>query len=342
MTKKNPLNDMLVRISSIRKNPNQSDARSFLHQILQNSPAMAVSKAATLIADLTCGKEFSEDDDEAPPAKPGELADPSWQEFFPDFLTAFNRSCDHPENYDKGANGKKALILALDRMEYDRPEPFLRGLTYSQIEANFDRAAYMRARCIAALIRLRYPERWTLLVDQLWDNWEEARLGAVWAATYEGSENAALVLRAKAIAGDKGLDLPGDPLDGGERVLGAIFSALVAMRGDRDTPFVARFLNDSAQTPFVRYQAAMALGESRLPSALALLVESWRTARENERLEVRERAAYGVAMQATDAALEVLRGWLRNGDALERQMLMDTAVELYGRDSRRYQSLLAY
>ncbi len=331
---------ILAKISALQKTPNPSADLPFLREVLVDGPGIAVAKAAEAIAGAACGGDYDEEEDTWSTAS--RSLPPEWEAFFPDLLNAFQLCCDKPDSFDKGALGKKALASALDRMGYDRPAPFLRGLTYQQIESNFDRAALLRSRCLAALMRLRHSERWLFLTNQLWDNWEEARIGAVRAALYEGGEIAETLLRAKALAGDKGSDFTSDASDGGHRVLGTVFAALLAMRGEKDVPLVAGFMNAAGQSVKTREQAALALGESRLPGALAALTTAWQDAwKEGDAAERKERALYGVALHGTDEAMQVLRGWVKGANPQDRRLLLRVTAELFGEESRRYRDLFS-
>lgn len=314
MARKSPLSTLLTRLSTIRGSAREPAARALLHDVFDRAQGVVVARAAEMVAETAL-------DGKAPDAPAGTV-DETWAaEFVPDMLAAFARRCDEPGRHDKSAAGKRALADALDKLECADPTPFLRGVAYTQVEMGDDKAAPLRARSLAALVRLRHPDRLLLLADLLWDAAETVRSDAARVAVYEGSDGAEALLRARLRAGDD------------EAVRAEIFAALLAMGGDKNAPLVAGFLQD----PDVREQAAIALGESRLPAALSALTEAWDDA---VRWEEREAAVFGVALNGGDAAMALLKERLEKADGDERNRIVATLELAFGEGSPRLARLV--
>lgn len=320
MAKKSPLQTQLDRLSAISHAPRDPESMRLLVTTLETAPGLALAKAADIICKAACGVGASDE------REPEEQVDGAWSaHFFPAMVAALARCCDNPDKHDKNAPGKTLLATALDRMEYPDAGPFLAGVRYVQMEpvmgGSVDVAPPLRARCIAALVRLRHPERFDIMGDLLWDPYPDARVGAARAAAYDGSDTARALLRARALAGDE------------EMVLGEVLSGILSFRGLRDVEFAGRFLAD----PAVLAQAAIALGESRMPQALAELERAWE---ESRSMEAWERIAFGMALHGTDEAMDILEKWVRAGPEDKRTGIMTAVAEVFCEESPRYQRLL--
>jgi hypothetical protein len=84
-------------------------------------------------------------------------------------------------------------------------------------------------------------------------------------------------------------------------VTGECFAALLSLDPAGSVEFVARFLN--SRTEGIGEQAALALGESRLPSAFEVLREAWERGAVSEQ---RRTLLVAIAMLRIDEALEFL------------------------------------
>lgn len=320
VAKKSPLQTQLDRLSAISLTPREPESVQLLIKTLETAPGLALAKAADIICKAACGVSASDEHE------PEEQIDDAWSAyFFPAMAGALARCCDDPDRQDKNAPGKTALATALDRMEYSDAAPFLAGAHYVQMEpvmgGSVDVAPPFRARCIAALVRLRHPERFDVMGELFWDACPDARIGAARAAAYDGSETARALLRARALAGDDDV------------VLGEVLSGLLSFRGLRDVEFVGRFLADSV----VQAHAAIALGESRMSQALAELERAWE---ETGNREAWERIAFGVALHGTDEAMTMLEKWVQAGPDDKRIGIMSAVAEVFGEENPRYQRLL--
>jgi HEAT repeat protein len=175
---------------------------------------------------------------------------------------AFERFLVDPLTSDKLCRGKIAIVQALDKLEHDRPDIFVRAASHVQHEpvwgGSEDSAAPLRAAAILALARLEYRGLLTLLVDALADPQKEVRTAAAQALGHHGSEPAILLLRLKARLGDKEAD-----------VISECLSGLLGCAPRESLPFVAEFLG-SDDTGHCE-AAILALGRSRLPEAFDLL-----------------------------------------------------------------------
>ena len=97
------------------------------------------------------------------------------------------------------------------------------------------------------LVRIRYRGVLALLVDLLTDEEKAARVGAVQALAYSGTEAAALLLRLKARLGDK------EP-----EVISECFGGILELAPDSGVPFVAEFLD--AEEEAIQEGALLASG----------------------------------------------------------------------------------
>jgi len=179
---------------------------------------------------------------------------------------AYPRFLDKPLKQDPSSFAKKAIARALVALDCNDAGFFLRGLAYRQLEpvwgGTADTAADVRASCAMGLVASGYPRALVELTSLLHDAEAVARIGAVRAIACGNPREAELLLRSKALAGDA------EP-----QVLGECFTGLLAVEPDETVGFVAGYLTHADEA--VRELAALALGESRLESALAPLQQVW-------------------------------------------------------------------
>lgn len=180
----------------------------------------------------------------------------------PDLVTSFSHFIEQSVKRDPRCAAKIAIAEALDRLDHRESDLFLQGFHHIQLEpvwgGTTDTAASLRARCMAALVRINHPDRYHLLADLLFDPCPDARRGAVRAAAYAGGEAGELLLRIKVHLGDKD-----------SSIVGECFAGLVQLAPDSALEFVGRALK--SQDAEIRELAALALGESHLPEAFGLL-----------------------------------------------------------------------
>jgi HEAT repeat protein len=245
---KQAFNEKLAGLEAIRKDPSAAEALPTLRGALRG-PGYLAGKAASLVAQA--GRK----------------------ELIPDLLAAFTRLFANPLKADPQCWGKSAIAKALKDLGFAESATYLGGAAHVQMEPVWggqeDTAGTLRGTCLLALVEchdLPDVDLLTHLTDALADRKKLVRVDAVRAIGQVGREEGALLLRLKALAGDPEVE-----------VTAACLATLIAMRAPGAIAFAARFLK--AEDPDVRLEAAAVLGESRDPSAFAVL----RDAREKER-----------------------------------------------------------
>lgn len=183
-------------------------------------------------------------------------------ELIPNLVTAFNRFMSKPPKADQGCLSKIAIIEALDNLDYDDDDVFLRGIHHVQKEPAYggpiDTAANLRGKCAFALARIGDTEVLFELITLLMDPEPQARIAAVKAVAHLACRESELLLRMKILAGDMEPD-----------VLGECFSGLISINPDRSLSFVGKFLVQDDH--LIAEVAAFALGESRETRAFEIL-----------------------------------------------------------------------
>jgi HEAT repeat protein len=210
------------------------------------------------------------------------------RELVPDLCAAFSRLLDDAVKVDRGCTGKNRVIEALLSFDAHEPDVYLAGLRHVQREPAFpepvDAAAGLRGLCAHALFHIGYPRAMTEVVPLLADPEEVTRMEAANALGGAGLDAAAAVLHLKVLLGDKEPD-----------VLGACYRGLLRHDPGRYLQVVKLALLEG--TPGVAEAAALALGESRAPGAIAVLKEALPGAR-GERLI--DGILLGVALSRSD------------------------------------------
>jgi HEAT repeat protein len=216
-----------------------------------------------------------------------------------DLVAAFDRFMIDPIETDPRCRAKIAIVEALNKIDDQHEGVFLRGLRHFQ-EAGRpnedDPAAPLRGHSALGLARIRYPGVVLLLVDLFFDSAVAARVAAAQALGDLGSPAAIPLLRFKALHGDKSSD-----------VTGACLSALMSADPEESLSFVAQFL--SGRGDAIQADAALALGESRRPDALDILIGHW----PNAHASFAEVLLLAIAMTRLPAALDFLLGILTKG-----------------------------
>ena len=181
----------------------------------------------------------------------------------PALAAAFDRFMIEPTDSDTNCRAKIAIVDALNTLEYDKEDVYLKAIRYSQRQRGWDGvfedlAGPLRASAAYGLLRINYVDLMLVLVDLLMDQETAAREAAAKTLGETRAVAAILLLRFKALVGDK------EP-----SVTSECLAALMVANPDASLPFVARFL----QSPLDEIQqgAAFALGESRRLDALEVL-----------------------------------------------------------------------
>jgi HEAT repeat protein len=278
MPKKRGIEAKLAQLSSLAKEPISASSVAELRKFLADSSNFVVADAATIV-----GK-----------ANLPDLA--------PELVAAFDRFMFDPEETDKQCRAKIAIVEALNKLDYENPEIFLRGFHHVQHEpvwgGTLDTAAALRGASAFGLVRLNHRDAITLLVDLLVDSEKVARVAAVQALESVGSVAAVPLLRLKARLGDKEPELTCECL-----------TALLR-REPEAVAFVSEFLH--AGNEDIRAGAALALGETRRPGAFEALRS---VAIDISPGSVQEAVLLGIAMLRQPAATEFLIGLIANGSA---------------------------
>lgn len=197
--------------------------------------------------------------------KAAELADElRLSELIPDLVAAFDRCMIDPVKSDPQCWAKNAIVKTLRDLNHDDPTVFLRGIEHVQMEAvwggTVDTAATLRGACALAVPACALDRQTILtrLVSLLVDKELPARLDAVTALGQVPGADTVLLLRLKALLGDK------EP-----EVTGRCFDILLELAPEESIPFVGRFLHGTDAD--LQTEAVGALAGSRQPAAAELL-----------------------------------------------------------------------
>lgn len=178
---------------------------------------------------------------------------------------AFERLMHDPVQRDPQCRGKAAIAKALRRAEAQGDEVFLAGVRHVQNEpvwgGRVDTAAELRGVCLMALIEGHHPRAMVEAAHLLADPQAAARTAAARALGCSGqAEVAEPLLRLRVQAGEDDAE-----------VLGECLHALLQLAPRSSLDYVAGFLG--GPDDIAAEAAALALGESRLPSALPPLLQ---------------------------------------------------------------------
>ena len=192
----------------------------------------------------------------------------------PDVLAAYDRFFIEAEKSDPKCWAKDALSKALVKLEYRSKDAYLRGMRHHQLEASWgpavDSAGALRATCAHALVDcpgISDAELLTVLLEPLTDTDKTVRMEAARAIGQVGGVSAALILRLRAMLGP-------NPRDESEpEVLGAVYSALLSLEGEKAIALVSGYLQAGDD---LAAEAAFALADTRSPEALAALTDRHR------------------------------------------------------------------
>jgi hypothetical protein len=224
-------------------------------------------------------------------------AERHWRDVVPDLEKAFDRF--FTQSSDPQCWAKNAISKALAELEFEKPQPYLRGLRHVQMEpiwgGQADTAATLRGQCALALVQCRGLSDLDVLaclVEVLVDPDKTVRAEAARAVARLGRPEGGLLLRLQALAGDR------EP-----EVMGTVFSALLELDRADGIPFVGRFLDRDGE---VMEEAAIALGLTHEQEALRLL---------RERYDVSNNAALlrGMALTRLPEAVDLLLAMVSEG-----------------------------
>jgi len=222
----------------------------------------------------------------------------------PDLLTTFDRLFEDPLKSDPKCWGKTAIVKALSQFDYSESPPFVRGSRHIQMEpvwgGSEDSAPHLRGNCFLALVQCTDLTRFSVfghLVDAMSDSADPVRIEAVRAIHQLAGDEAVLLLRLKARVGDPR-----------SLIIGHVFDALLDLERERAVSFVSDYMNGHSVE--LRDEAALALGASRMASALNVLFETWKQHPDGAFASILLRA---ISSSRLDEAIRFLRDLVKNG-----------------------------
>jgi hypothetical protein len=237
----------------------------------------------------------------------------------------------NPAERDPGCKALTAIAKTLAAMDHPAAAVYLAGIRHVQKEASFgpsvDTAAALRGICAQGLARMSHPDALLESVTLLVDPEPAARAGAVRAISESGQHAGVLLLRFKALIGDKD-----------EEVTVECFAGLLRLAPAESLEFVASFL--SAHSDEIAERAALALGESRLAAAFPLLQAAWHAM---SQATLRKTLLLAIALLRQDEAVDFLLTRLAEDSERPAADAL-AALALYDRDDSvraRMQEILA-
>jgi hypothetical protein len=237
MGKRRGVEEVLDGLAALRRIPASPEGRAEIVAALGHKANIVAAKAADVARALKLGDVC-----------------PALQQAFARFIKG--------DAADRGCAATTAIARAALELECRASELFNAGIRHVQRESSGgpprDVAAELRGLCAMGLVMVRDSGALEKAADLLADPESTARIGAVRALSYAGHEDAALVLRFKALTGDTDPD-----------VLAECFAALFHLAPEKSLEFVARFLDSSHETTC--QDAALAIGASRQAGAFAIL-----------------------------------------------------------------------
>jgi len=236
-----------------------------------------------------------------------------------DLVDAFLELMKDPAKRDPGCQALIAIAKALVTLDEPAAKVYFAGIHHVQMEGSFgppiDAAAPLRGLCAQGLARMGHADALLECVNLLADKEVPARVGAIRGIADSGDIAGALLLRLKALVGDKE-----------DEVIGECFAGLLRLAPAPSVEFVAGFLKSASEE--IRERAALALGESHLAAAFQVLREAWVETAQAAR---RRTLLLSIAMLRLDEAVEFLLTRLaEDRDAAAADALV--ALALYGRD----------
>jgi hypothetical protein len=289
------IEEEIERLSRLRESGPGPEAAAALRKALAGRVGLVVAKAAKLAVELEA------------------------REILPDLVKAFDRMF---ESSDPQCWAKNAIARALTAFDCLDSAPYLRGARHVQMEPVWggqeDSASSLRGICLLGLVTcsdLRRDTVFRVLVDGMTDPSRDVRVEAARAVAEMGGDEAPLLLRLKARSGDREL-----------AVIGQVFDCLLQLEGVAAIEFLAGFLRGGSEE--VASEAALALGSSRMPEAVAALERAWETTRNPE---LRFTIARSISASRLDRGFDFLLGVLQKGRAADAKTALE-ALSLH-RDS---------
>ncbi len=191
-----------------------------------------------------------------------------------DLLSAFNRFLKDAVKTDPQCWAKNAIAKALRQLGHSDAAVFLQGSAHVQMEpvwgGSSDTAARLRGLCTLALVDCILPAKQLLshLVNLTADKEKIVRVEAIRALSGTGMEEAELLLRMKALAGDREAEVTGQCLLG-----------LLELKAAGAVDFVEKFLVADEELLF---EAISALGVAPQSESVDALIRYWKATRETD------------------------------------------------------------
>ena len=288
------IEEELGRIRAIADAPEAHDLKAELAPLLRHKSNHVIAAAANAIGRLQASGLAS------------------------DLQSAFTLLMKNPARFDPACKALIAIAMALIEMDVGSAAIYFAGLRHVQLEASFgpavDVAAPLRGFCARGLARMDHPQALEEIVDLLADPEIPARIGAVEALAETGKREAELLLRLTLLRGEK------------LEVMSQAFTALLSLAPRSSVDFVGRFLGRDSEE--LREAAALALGESRQPSALPILQKAYELHRQPG---FRRTLLLSMALLRCDPGVEFLLSRLEKEPESLAGAALD-ALALYSRD----------
>jgi HEAT repeat protein len=227
----------------LRTSGNFENAIPIVRKALRDPSAYVVAKAAAV-------------------ARQGYLCD-----LLPDVVAAFTRLLATGDD-DPGCRAKDEIAKALKDLDHHDPAAYVLGLAHVQLEpvwgGKVDVAGPLRATCAQALVAcdIDATALLSLLVDHFIDPDKWVRIDIARAIAQLDRPESALLLRLKALSGDKEAE-----------VVGQCLLSLLEIAPVESLAFVARFLAENNDD--VRFEAVNALAQAKSPEAVGHIVRFW-------------------------------------------------------------------
>jgi HEAT repeat protein len=235
----------IEQIEALRSASDVNAANNLLLKALKERSNYLVSKAAAVSAYL-------------------QLSD-----LVPDLIAAFDRFMIDPVKSDPQCWAKTAIAKALKDLEHRDPKVFLRATSHVQFEPVWggrqDSAAALRGTCMLALVNCEMDDLEILehFASGLADAEKPVRIDSAIAIGELNRPEGTLLLRLKALLGDN------EP-----EVIGQCFTSLLELARPDTIRFISQFLHEQADE--IRFEAAAALAQSRIPEAVDIVKDFWR------------------------------------------------------------------
>jgi HEAT repeat protein len=287
--------DQVVRqIAQLRDNPAGVDAKAELTKHLGSRANIVVAKAAEVAGALR----------------------------LVDLAPAMETACNHFfDAEDKGCLAKTAIATVLNQLSAGSELLFLRGVRHVQMEAGWgaavDVAGELRAVSGLALAALGSRTALIELSDLLMDSLPGCRSAAAHGIAHVGHESGALPLRVKLLAGDKEIE-----------VIEECLAALAIVTPKPAVGFIERMLEHEDEQ--VKAAAAIALGSTRTPEGLAVLLNRWER---DITPASRNRLLPGIAVARLPQALDFLMDLIEAGNRATAVQAI-TALAHYRHDAQ--------